>query len=75
MTKRIIALAIADALLAGKPDLKTARRRCDDVLGNRARWIVTVVREMLKRFSNDRRDSARYDLAKAISASPAFNRA
>ena len=73
--RHLIAVGIADALLAGAPDAASARLRCERALGSRANWIGRLAREMVALFSKDWRDIARHRMARAIAESRAFDRA
>lgn len=72
--RKRIALGLADALLAGERDPVPARQRCEHALGSRARWIGKLVNEIVPQFSENWRDTARQNMARAIQASPWFDR-
>ena len=74
-TRHLVALGIADALIAGPRDAASARLRCERTLSSRARWIGRLAQKMIALFSENWRDTARHDMAHAIEQSQAFDRA
>jgi RNA-directed DNA polymerase len=76
MTKRrIIALGIADALIAGPRDANSARLRCERALASRARWIGRLAQEMVRSRDEVWRDTRRNEIANAIEQSSSFDTA
>lgn len=71
----LTALGIADALLAGEPDVISARQRCEAALGSRARWIRRLAQQLVDQFTAHWRDTVRHDIAGAIKLSPVFEQA
>lgn len=72
-TRHLIALGIADALIAGPRDATSARLRCEHALGSRARWIGRLAQEMVNHPAEAWRDTRRKALALAIEQSSNFD--
>jgi RNA-directed DNA polymerase len=72
---QLVALALADAMLAGEPELAGLKDRCAWTLGRNHRWIAPLCRRAFQRFGSslDHRDRAK--LAQWIHEDPGYHEA
>lgn len=65
--RRHVALALADALLAGLPIRSAAMQRCAEALGGQPSWLPALVQAALRRFARAWRPALRHELAQFLS--------
>ena len=75
MHVKVIARALADALLSGEPDLPTACERCVQCLGRNPRWLRGLVTAMVSRYGQRWVPMTRAELMESILEHPPLLRA
>jgi RNA-directed DNA polymerase len=73
--RQVVARAIADALLAGPPEIKGFIERAAQCLGHRHRWIDALARHVFQRFGTSLHHGDRAKLAELIAANAGYKRA
>jgi RNA-directed DNA polymerase len=72
---QLVALAIADAMLAGPPEAHGFAERVAQCLGHRHRWIDPLARHVFQRFGTSLHHGDRAKLADLVEANPGYKRA
>jgi hypothetical protein len=65
---RTVALALADAMLAGIAESRAVKDRCAQALGERPFWLPRLVQHALRRFAGRWHPSLRHELAETLAA-------
>lgn len=73
--RHVLALSLADAMLAGPPAIRSATARCVRVLGAKYGWVAPLAGSMIESFGTVWHSNARRELALAIRHSPHFREA
>jgi hypothetical protein len=73
--RRLVALALADALLAGTPEINGFVERASYCMGYRHRWIAPLARHVFTRFGSGLSHAERDKLAALIESDRGFERA